>query len=179
MPNDYADIPASAAPNGEIPNPVRPVVEHTGWALPYRGFQAHGVDPNSSRPESVPSDLFDQGTVQVDEQAEPTRAETPVPVRIVESGSRENKEFLTAQEVAFSSPSMIAGRSEQRTKLMVKNVGTVSVYIGNDNRVNTYNGYPLAANESVTLDGWGAVWAVSSDGTNQPVAILSEYVVSR
>lgn len=176
---DYAEIPASAAPNGAIPNPVRPIVEHTGWGMPYRGFEAHGVNPNSSKPQDVPADLFDQAEAPAYEEKAPERVEVPVPVRIVQEGAKENKEWFSGQEVAGATASMIASRDERRTSLTVKNIGTVTVWIGPDNRVSKASGFPLAANDSQSFNGWGAVWAVSDDGTNQTLAVIGEYVVER
>lgn len=177
---DFADIPSSAVPvdSDGRPNFVRPLVHHSGWSMPYRGYAAHGVDPNGSAPESH-NDIFDQGEAPVYEEAEPERATVPVPVRIVNEGSKENKEFVTGSEVASAVPSMIAGRNENRTGLTIKNIGTVRIWIGNDNRVSPAIGYPLDPNENTSITGWGSVWAVSNDGTNQPVAVLAQYVVER
>lgn len=176
--SDYAEIPPSAAP-ADIPNPVRPMVNHGGWVMPYRGFAAHGVDPNSSPPQDVPADLFDQAEAPVYQEKVPERAEIPVPVRIVQEGAKENKEWFSGQEVAGPTASMIASRDDRRTRLTIKNIGAVTVWIGPDARTNKASGYPLSANETQTFNGWGAVWALTDDGSTQSIAVIGEYVVER
>lgn len=175
--NNFSE-PESSYPPAEIPHPVRPMVRNGGWVLPYRGMEAHGVDPNSSPPDPVP-DIFDEGQVEPFVQSPPNRATVPVPVRIVAEGSRETKEFRTSQESAGADVRQIVGRNDARTKLTLFNTGTVTVWIGPDSRVRKTSGYPLAANTSISLESYGAVYALSDDGTEQNIAILIEYVLTK
>lgn len=174
MPSDYAEIPASTAPNGEIPNPVRPMVNHGGWVLPYRGYAAHGVDPNSSPPHDVPSDLFDQAEVPVYEQGDPERATTPVPVRIVQESAKEARNFFTDQIGVSTVADAIVGKNEDRTSLMVKNLdANYTIYVGASKTTVSAMGYPLGPGEEISLNTSAPVYAVSPSGT-VVVAILGE-----
>lgn len=176
MPNNFEDTdPVQYAPS-EIPNPIRPLQRTTGWVFEGRGSEAHGVDPNLSPPEPV-KDVFDQHNVIPLEEKEPERHEVPTPVRIVSEGAKEDKQWRVLNSEANANPTQIVGKNRNRTNLIVHNAGAVTIFAGPDGPSASMFGFPIPAGSQITLSGYGAVYAVSSDGSTQPVNILMEYVV--
>lgn len=178
MPASNFSVPQDNFPPAEIPHPVRPLKRTGGWVFPGRGMEAHGVDPNSSPPDPTP-DVFNEELVHPAEQLPPERSTVPVPVRIVAEGSRESKEWRTFAESVGSDVRQIVGRNENRTHLIIKNSGTVKIWIGPDNRVSKLSAWPLDANETLSLEAYGAIYGVSDDGTEQPVSVVQEYVIEK
>lgn len=102
----------------------------------------------------------------------------PVPVRIVHSGKRERKAFRTHRSYVNNNVSRILGENENTTTVTIFNLGTVTLYIGdNEGNANPMFGYPVLANSSVQFHADRAVYASSADGSQQPVAVLQEYVI--
>lgn len=176
MPNPFEDTdPVQYAPS-EIPNPIRPLQRTSGWVFPGRGSEAHGVDPNLSTPEPV-KDVFDQSHVIPLEEKPPERAEVPTPVRIVSEGDKEDKQWRVLQSEANANPTQIVGKNRNRTNLIVHNAGTTAILVGPDGPSASLFGFPVPAGSQIMLSGYGAVYAISGDGSSQPVNLLMEYVV--
>ncbi len=176
MPNPFEDTDPVNYPPSEIPNPIRPLQRTSGWVFPGRGSEAHGVDPNLSEPHPI-DNVFDQAHVEPLEQTPPERHEVPTPVRIVSEGSKEDKQWRVLQSEANANPTQIVGKNRNRTNLIVHNAGAVDIFVGPDGPSASLFGFPIPSGSQITLSGYGAVYAVTGDGSAQPVNILMEYVV--
>jgi hypothetical protein len=157
------------------PHAVQPVPESIVGAADinaYRGLDVHGVPHNGVNFHDVPP--VDDSTLVVFDA--PEDEPEPIPVKIVSTSRREIKTFHVRREYAMALQAIrIANRNMERTKLRITNIGTVVLYISDNESVTTNNGYPLAVNAEYVTDTQDDVWAVSADGTQQPVAILMEY----
>lgn len=164
------DRPVAETP---IPERVR------GHVFAYRGMETHGVDPNNDAQDPEDYGYMERGvTVQYEPE---DNGPEPIPVIIVQHGSKEFRRFRTVRMgsgTSDGSPTAILGRDTDRRKVTIKNVSTDTVYIGHDqSSASQMHGYPLAANETMTVDAWSQIFAISSTTAVVTLAMIIEYVV--
>lgn len=148
-----------------------------GANIPYRGVVDHGVPVQQ---EELPDEAHYWTGRPVEYLPEETEPD-PIPVRVVNQGARELRRFSATQPVlSFSNGNAvqqvrIAGRDENRTKLLIRVIGrtdflqSVFVYIGGPG-VTPYDGYLMTNNQELPLNTTEEVWAYA-DTTRQPNAI--------
>lgn len=179
-PDDYVDPESYGA---DMPPDqtgiIRPVVQKVE-VLPYRGEEYHGVNPNlAGPPPDINHNVWDV-TAEVpfpEEKQEPQMQ--PVPVRIVEQGTKEVKAFRVAQ-LDITADRRIVERNVNRYKVTVKNLhATMAIYISNvQGQSNQYNGYPIDPGAEKEITTTEPIYASSADGTTTIfVAILDEMSV--
>lgn len=177
-PNQGTD--QNIADSDKHPYGQAPVLEHIkGHNNPYRGVESHGVVPNND-PTPVPGNTEGVDTVFISEEPDPA----PVPVRIVQESSNAQKRFRVLRGITNTSisavtvPNIVIGENRSRRKMLIFNLGTVTLYIAAEQmNASASNGYPILANTSIDLSNSpdSAVWVSSADGTAQPYAVLIEY----
>lgn len=163
----------SKADMADRPQPIDPEPEHyAGENFPYRGIEYHGVEP-TAEPRETPGYDATVGA-EFKEVKEP---ETPVPVKIVTEGLKEINDWQVRREYVSGASYCIAGRNNNRTRLTIRNAGAVNVWVGSNGSVTSFMGYPIVPNAELTLNkAVTPVYAVSDDGTQQPVIIVEEFV---
>lgn len=162
---------------GLTPIPDNPA----GDNVPYRGVVDHGVDWDESQSRDVPG----YGDREVVTYEEPPNEPEPVPVRIVEEGSRERRRVRTVRAYAGGSTvgtsRAILGEDDMRTRARIKNLhATKQVFISDTLMDFTgvfLNGYPLAPGESYETYSHEPLYAVVDDTADSPVAVIMEYGV--
>lgn len=180
MPNPFLRRQAATSKTDvDRPVAVEPIPERVaGHVFAYRGMETHGVDPNNDAHDPEDYGYMQRG-VYVDYEPEETGPE-PIPVIIVQRGGKERKRFRTVRSSAAGSgdnPSCILGRDEFRRKVTIRNAGTDQVFIGHEAAAAVaMHGYPLSANESISIEAWAAVYAQSATANVVPIAMLVEYV---
>jgi hypothetical protein len=68
----------------------------------------------------------------------------------------------TGQVSVTGSATQIVPQYSSRSGITIVNVGSVTVYIGENNGVTTATGYPLAANACVSFSTTGAVYGITA-----------------
>lgn len=181
MPSESPQYPGGNGPYaGEQPDPnpqgntayaLRPIPEnYQAEVFPYRGIQQHGVSP--SRSVEPPEEMLEGGRVKI---APPDHDIAPVPVRIVQPGTKEYQQWRAFQAYAGPAPSQVVNRKENRKSLTLRNVSTtVVVWLGPDANLTKQTGYPLAPGATFSLDGEAEVWGISDDAT---VVLLAGFFV--
>lgn len=160
--------PAPDAFRAPLPEGFRPQY------FPYRGTEQHGVDPGLVA--KVEDEDAEGGKVPLQGYEPPEPDANPVPVRIVDSAVSEYKQWRTYQVDAPPAGVMVVGRKSGRTKVQVQNISTnLRCWVGPDNTVSAFSGFPLTAGASVTLESEAPVWAVSDTAVNVPLAVLTEF----
>lgn len=141
---------------------LKPAPEnYQGTVFPYRGMQQHGVHPSQS--VDPPDHMAEGGMVTV---APPHKGPDPVPVRIVQGGTKEYSQWRAFQAYVSGSPTQVVNRKENRANLTLRNLSdTVHVWIGPDANVTKQTGFRLDKGASFSLAGEAEIWAVSDDGT--------------
>ena len=178
MPNPIVRIhPANVSKKGQTEErPPTPVTEAVpGVVFPYRGMELHGV-PATARPVDTPAVLDENEHVEYD--AEPKVIE-PVPVTIVTEHTTEKRVWRIIREYASADGGrrIFVGNHAVRS-VKIANTGTVTVWVSDSPNPSKTMGYPIVANgvEEWTHARDGVWYAVSDDGTTQPLAIKVEYV---
>lgn len=103
---------------------IEPVPDNpAGYNNPYRGTEAHGVEPITPEQHDYDADRGHGREAYVyDEEKEP---QPPIPVRIVGEDSDELPTFRTARHyVAGSQAVSVLGRDKRRRSVKIKNVST-------------------------------------------------------
>lgn len=153
---------------------LTPVIDEiAGVNLPYRGNVDHGV--KSDEVENTDESHYWTGR-PVEYAEEPKEDAEPIPVRIVNLGSREVKHFHVARySIDNKAAQMVAGRSEQRTSLKITNLSTTeTIFVGPNPNVSTYaDGYPLGPGKDFSLVTTEPVYAIGTV-TPSDIAVLSE-----
>lgn len=154
---------------------IEPVPEsYEGTNNPYRGIEAHGVDPTETPRDPVG---WAEGVpVVYEDEQQPTEV---VPVEIV-SGTRELKRVRFFHAYATTPDAkQVVGLDESRSKVSIKNLGASTVYIGNEAvTAGLMHGWPLAQNESKEFTDQDELYAWSSHATDaMPLAVIVEYAV--
>lgn len=182
MPNPFTRLPKNQSKT-DVDRPVAlvPVPESVaGHVFPYRGMETHGVTPENQWRNTEEYDSNERGVTVYDEEDD--HGPDPIPVRIVQAGSREYLRFRTARMGSGTSdtgPVSVLGRDDTRRKVTLKNVSPDTVYLGHDqSSASTMHGYPLAANETIALASWSQIFAVSSTPAVVTLAMVIEYVDS-
>jgi hypothetical protein len=159
------------------PVPIAPVEEaFVGEDAnnPYRGMEQHGVAPTGHW-QDIPIDKGDNEVEYDIPESEPD----PIPVKIVQEGKDEFKDWNVRRD--FAPPGIAARiiqRNPARTKATLKNLGTAIIYIGPEPFNNSQLGYPIAVNAEFSYDQQGDLWAMTDDPAQQAVAILQEYSIT-
>jgi hypothetical protein len=103
----------------------------------------------------------------------------PQPVKVVNVVTTNEKRSMMASfrhTTVTTVPSPICGENTERNSIIIKNLDTDVVWIG-DRQVstgNTGNGYPLVKNESITIDKTiGEIYAVTA-ANSSVIAIIEE-----
>lgn len=157
------------------PHPTDPILEtYDGSNHPYRGIETHGVE-DTFPPTDVMTE-WSGGTRPVEYEHEKDEP-TPVPVRIVEQGGREIKSWrvLTDKVPANFGVRRIVGANPHRTSLRLKNNNNFFLYIGSNESVSSYTGYPMGAFESLDLDIQDEVWVQNPDPAGLADMVVIEY----
>jgi hypothetical protein len=148
-------------------NRMTPVPDNpAGPNIPYRGVVDHGVP--YAEVESTDEAHYHMGR-PVEYTDEPAEDVVPIPVRVVTAGAREKRYISHAvyslDAGAGSLRIQIAQRDENRTNLLIRNVGGSGsnqiadmIFIGNEN-VSEFSGYALLVFGEVQLKTTEAVYA--------------------
>lgn len=192
MPNPFLRLgsPNQSKGNEDRSTPtgaIEPEPEHVaGTVFAYRGMENHGVETNSAYrdPEYVEQAEVRSALVYMEPEEEPT----PVPVRIVDSSSREMPLFRTVHAFAGGTTERLNAvnicpadlQSMTRRRVYVRNMSAKRIYLGNDqSTANAMNGWPLEAGETWDTDSVDDIWAFGTDTTVTPqeLALRIEYSV--
>lgn len=160
------------------PVAVTPVPERVqGHVFAYRGMETHGVDPNND-----PRDPEDYGWMEgqrgtpIDFEPAPNPPD-PIPVIIVQNAGRELKRFRTTRGSVDSRVQCVLGRDPLRRKVLIRNTSADPVYIGDSQQAaSPMHGWPLAQNETVSIETQSDIYAVSSTSNVCVLAFVVEYV---
>lgn len=179
MPNPFMRLGSTNVSDEEMapdrPRPTAPILEtYEGSNHPYRGIESHGV-ADTGKP-SDPQTEWNDGTRKVvydDNKNEPD----PVPVKIVEQGGREIKSWriITDKVPANNGIRRVVGANPRRTGLRIKNNNNFFLYIGSNESVASYTGYPMGSFESLDLDIQDEVWVSNPDAANLADIVVIEY----
>lgn len=96
--------------------PVLDQEKYAGQNFPYRGTQAHGVEPTHA-PVDVPEWDDEREGILYDE---PIGEADPVPVRIITGYGRELRKWRTSSVLVSNTPVQLAGRADNRTRLRIQ-----------------------------------------------------------
>ncbi len=167
----------TSKPVDDRPHAVEPLPEaYVGDNNPYRGVVDHGV-PVSGSPDGFHGYADTISGVYEPERDEPD----PIPVRVVNVAGRELRRFRTGQEILDSTTGlvarMLAGRNLARVDISIKNTGAQTMWIGENESVALYTGYPLAAGAEKVFTHQDAIFAVAASGQTTTVAILEQFTV--
>jgi hypothetical protein len=145
------------------PHPDAPILEtYEGSNHPYRGIETHGVEDNGdpSNPQMEWADgtrkvVYDEDKPSID----------PVPVRIVTESKDELRSWRTRQALVQPNniPTRIIGRNSRRTGLRLKNNNNFFIYVGDNESIASFTGYPLGSFESIDLDIEDEIWSLNPD----------------
>jgi len=159
------------------PQPVEPAIEHIDardGMNPYRGLDVHGV--RSPFHADISPDQISLPIIDYESEAKEI---LPIPVHVVNLGPREFQRWRVARQYATGAPARIVSQNMARTRLHIRNIGSQPIWLGTDSSVSAVNGYPLAVPPTfgceIDLTIQAEVWAVSDDGSQQPIALYSEY----
>lgn len=155
-----------------------------GENLPYRGTVDHGVpytgvDPIDESRMWADSDKTDYETEE--------KVADPIPVRVVNQGSREIKTFSSALYEIPAGPTsldpvQICGRDEKRTQITIYHRGSETLWVASsrdDFATNSqggpaYRAFPLAAEGKLTLSTTEPVWISGNEDVPSPTYVLIE-----
>lgn len=140
---------------------------------PYRGTEAHGVEPTED-PTNIPG--WNSESIPVPVEIE-TPDPDPIPVRIVSGESaQEFKRWRVATEYASPEGRRIVNALDTRTILKVRNSSdAVTVFVGPDESVSAFTGYPLGPGQEITLTTTEDVWGIAAEQVL--ISVLYEYTV--
>lgn len=150
-----------------------PVMEHVaGVVFPYRGQEQHGVE--ATDPWQLGPDVWDEYTAV---EPEPEPRPEPIPVKIVPQDRHELRTITVGQLFCDSTPRILAGRNEARTKLTVANTSTTTVYVNANVGVSPLNGFPITPGDKLELVSEDVLYGISADGSQASVAVLQEKLI--
>jgi hypothetical protein len=136
--------------------------------MPYRGTEQHGVPFGSEMPPT-PEEV--EGGRVVRKETPPEETE-PVPVRIVEPGTKVFQQWRTYQTYVTSTVRQIVNRKEDRKNLRIRNLTAEKnpnqgkgVFLGSDQMLTKQNGWFLDSGDTFVLSGEAEVWAVAEIDT--------------
>lgn len=183
MPNPFMRLGTPNQSNQDMapdrPHPTPPIPEnYEGTNQAYRGIETHGVPP-TGKPRDVQVEYSD-GTRPIVYDPPPQDPD-PIPVKIVNEGPNERRDFRTRQSPVnpLSIAQQLVGANDSRTSVKFRNThATLLVYISHDANIAAFNGYPLVAGAELQLNTESDVWALNPDATNTvTVAVLEEFSV--
>lgn len=156
---------------------LRPAIEgYPGDVFPYRGTEDHGVTATDK-----PTQPGDWQTGRDVEYMERPVEQDPIPVRIVEEGSRELRRFRVfvgyAGGTTNNMPKQIVGQDEERSTVRISNTSTdKTVWISHSaEQASSVYGYPISAGEELVLYTHMAIYAMSDNASDLGVRVLVEY----
>lgn len=182
MPNPFTRLPRNqSTQDSDRPVSITPVPERVrGHNNPYRGMEAHGVDPNNDT-----HDVEDYGWMEkergvvVSYEPAPDPVD-PIPVIVVQGQGRELKRFRVTRVTADGTggqPKSMLGRDAKRRSVIIKNTSADPVYIGHDQMsASPMHGFPLAQNETLTMNGTEPFFAQSSTTNPCVLALYIDFV---
>lgn len=140
---------------------------------PYRGIENHGVKHHSEWP--MPPENEGEGVLEHTVELPPE----PIPVRIVTSGGNEIRSWIVRRDFVSPSPqcSRILPKSTNRTKALIRNTGTATIYIAPEPLSNSQFGYPIPTGYEMPYNQEGEIWAITDDPAQQSVALLIEFSI--
>lgn len=174
----YTIVDVQETDEGPAPGTaIKPLMEeYEGRNFPYRGTETHGVDPLYDVQPSP--DKWEGGSVTVDMDKLEQEPEKVIPVRVVNEGSREIKEWRSYRVYATSRASILVGKFDARISFTLKNLSQdKTLYVGGDLQVSTGQGYPVPAGGTFTVESDTEVWGIAEDTTDIDVAVYVVYAV--
>jgi hypothetical protein len=170
---------ATSKTDVDRPVAVTPVPESVkGHVFAYRGMETHGVDPNNTNvdPEEYGWMEEERGVIVDYEPAE--EAIDPIPVFIVQKGGKELRRWRSMTATAVTDRvSCVLSADPFRRKVVIKNTSTDVVYVGHEQTTaSAMHGYPLAQNETLTLESQDSVYAFPSASNPCVLAFAIEFV---
>lgn len=181
MPNPmiaHGEMNQSKEPYEETKGANEPAAEvYAGENFPYRGIETHGVKPTAD-PTNMPDWRSDGRLVPV--LTVPPNVEIePVPVRIVNEGSREIKRWRNSTYLVPDTAVQIVGRDRTRTRVLIRNVSTADpIFIGTDSSLTPTFGYVLDFGATLELFSTEEIWAIANPTDSVSLNILVEYSVT-
>jgi len=158
------------------PERIDPVVNRElGDNNAYRGIESHGV-PRTNEWTQVPSALDENEEVEAFDVSH--AAIDPIPVKIVNEGMRELRSWQVRHEYATNAANRILPLNKHSTKTRVRNIGAATVWVAPDVSVAVFTGYPIPINTEWVFEGQTEVWAISEDGAQQHLVIMSEVTIT-
>jgi hypothetical protein len=153
------------------------VDSYEGDNNPYRGIENHGVE-SKNRLSDVPEEFAPEDYKIIPYDSEDKDID-PIPVRVVHGPTeREFRTFLTGRAYATANASCIVARDFTRSKVRLRNISGVTVWLSNTPSVQVFSGYPIPTQTEFVYEGNSEIWAVSEDGNQQAIAILTEYTIA-
>ena len=174
----YTIVDVQETDEGPAPGTaLKPIPEeYEGHNFPYRGTETHGVDPLYDVP--VPADQWEGGSITVNVDHEKQAPQTVVPVRIVNQGPREIKEWRAFRVYAGANPSILVGKFDARESFTIRNLSPdKKIYLGGDLQVSRGQGYPVDPGAVFSIDCDTEVWGISEDGSDIDVAVYVVFTV--
>jgi hypothetical protein len=186
VPGPQRDIPGGETHIIEkvLPPPTKPAVQ--AKRSPFRGIEAHGVDPQGGHWDR-PGHQGD-AKAYVPEYAKPVIPPVPVPVYIVESAVRRVRKLATVRRfqvnVAGGQPIRIGADDEQIISIKVLNEGVsmaTGVRIAQDQAslVSTHGGalLPDSMTSYLKIETQSELWVVSDDSNQPYISVIIEQEV--
>lgn len=171
-------------PQGYIrPVPMSPVDPSVGSESVNnidRGDYDHGVTDHDVQHKDQIDQTQDSNAIEpVVPESNQVAKTKPIPVTTRLRYEQERRKFRPSQATVGTSAGRIAGQFDQRDQILIQNNGTVTIYIGDDNQVDSNTGFPLVAGASMTIQTQEAVYAIAASTAPvvQPIAMIEEYVV--
>lgn len=77
------------------------------------------------------------------------------------------------QEALSTTAEEVIARNSNNRRAIIRNIDeAITVYIGSSDAVTSSNGFPLKADEVITLELMGAVWMIAASGTPSVAYII-------
>lgn len=102
----------------------------------------------------------------------------PIPVYVVERPETPQVLEWSSNQIGVTDRAVeIAGARRNRTRMIVKNDGADTVYIGRDMALNTALNFTVKSGEQIEMLHNGAVWAKCASTETATVNVIQEYTV--
>lgn len=75
-------------------------------------------------------------------------------------------DFAVDQKTITNTATKIVDANDTRHSIIIKNIGTIDIYLNEDDTVTTNNGFQLSPGDSITLEGfWWDIYGIVAAGS--------------
>lgn len=176
MPNPFFRGITNTSKRPTRPEPITPVMEqYSGENNAWRGIEDHGVTPEFDSADPITSTVDVNGRPTPITYEDPEKIADPIPVRIVQSGSREYRVFWTDRVTLKDMPTEIIGRDDDRSSVTILNTDAAkTIWIANDQTELVMRGYPLGPGKEKTIGTEMPIYAIATDSSAVVVGVIVE-----